>query len=90
MEFVLSCILELFFTLIFQNILDQMNAGREAKMNALEEAIADEKSVEEVYACRDQIYEILKVLGPLCPFLYFDMLEIKKDCLVLLLNIYLK
>lgn len=38
-----------------------MNAGREAKMKALEEAIAEEKSVEEVYTCRDQIYDILKV-----------------------------
>ena len=44
-----------------QNILDTMNAGRQAKMQALEEAIADEKAVEGVYACRDQIYDILKV-----------------------------
>lgn len=43
-----------------QNILDSMNAGRQAKIKALEEAIADEKSVEDVYSCRDQIYEILK------------------------------
>jgi len=43
-----------------QDILDKMNAGRQAKMKALEEAIADEKSVEQVYSCRDQIYDILK------------------------------
>ena len=38
-----------------------MNTGRISKIKALEEAIVDEKSVEDVYACRDQIYDILKV-----------------------------
>ncbi|XP_065070666.1 ATP synthase F(0) complex subunit B1, mitochondrial-like [Rhopilema esculentum] len=43
-----------------QNILDAMNEGRNARIKAYEEAIADEKSVEAVYSCRDQIYEVLK------------------------------
>ena len=54
-----------------------MNAGRQAKIKALEEAIADEKSVEDVYSCRDQIYEILKVIG----FLYSSLMLI---CYVIL------
>ena len=54
-----------------------MNAGRLAKMKALEEAIADEKSVEDVYSCRDQIYDILKVIGSL----YSSLILIRRDIL---------
>ena len=53
-----------------------MNAGRHAKIKALEEAIADEKSVEQVYSCRDQIYDILKV----CGFLYSYSSNFSTDC----------
>ena len=38
-----------------------MNEGRHAKIEFLKEAIADEKSVEEAYASRDVIYDIIKV-----------------------------
>eukprot|EP00794_Sanderia_malayensis_P012848 gene12848-14170_t len=43
-----------------QNILDTMNEGRMAKIQALKEAISEEKSIEEVYSSRETIYNILE------------------------------
>ena len=39
-----------------------MNEGRNAKIKSLEQAIVEEKAVEDVYSCRDQIYEVLQVI----------------------------
>jgi len=43
-----------------KNVLDAMNEGRNIKIKSLEQAIVEEKAVEDTYSCRDQIYEVLQ------------------------------